>query len=83
MIIWHVWIQIAYIYTPYEADLKKGLVCGKKEKIIAVNSQIVMLFFLQVIKSQKLFTEHLHERQPIQNISSCAWHIVVTSLRMT
>ena len=58
----HIWTQISYS-SPHEAHLKNQRVAFvKKEK------NVVKLQKVSFQKSQKLLSEKLHKRLPIQNI---------------
>ena len=62
IIINHIWTQISYRYSfPYEAHLKNQRVAFAKKKKYAMKLQKVIF-----LKSQKLLTENLYERPPIQ-----------------
>ena len=63
----HIWTLISYI-TPYEAHLKNQRVAFvKKEKNVMKLQKVIFQ------KSQKLLTENLHKKQPIQNIIQFQW----------
>ena len=64
-----IWTLVSYS-TPDEAHLKNQKVAFVKNKKDAVTSQKVFFF----CKSQKLITENLHERPPIQNIQQLFIH---------
>ena len=65
----HIWTLISYS-SPYEAHLKNEKVAFVKKDKSVVKSQKVIFQ-----RPQKLLTENLHERPPIQNIQ-IQWRIM-------